>query len=87
MTEPMQSADRTRREVLQGSSALVAGAALTPGALAAANGFRAQGRGDDELRIALIGCGGRGTGAASQALSMPETGRLQLRAGSPRTWS
>jgi predicted dehydrogenase len=33
---------------------------LAPGAFA---------RGDDTLKVALIGCGGRGTGAASQALS------------------
>jgi myo-inositol 2-dehydrogenase/D-chiro-inositol 1-dehydrogenase len=30
--------------------------------------------GDKELRIALIGCGGRGTGAASQALHTADTG-------------
>jgi predicted dehydrogenase len=32
--------------------------------------------GDDEIKIALIGCGGRGTGAAVQALSTP--GRVTL---------
>jgi predicted dehydrogenase len=31
----------------------------------------AHARGGDELKIALIGCGGRGTGAAAQALNTP----------------
>ena len=57
----------TRRDFLKSSSALVAGGALvstlTPErfALGASPG--------DTLKIALIGCGGRGSGAASQALS------------------
>lgn len=51
----------SRRVFLQGS-----GAALASGALAReAGGARA----DDLLRVALVGCGGRGTGAAIQALS------------------
>ncbi len=36
----------------------------------------AGGRRDDELRIGLIGCGGRGTGAAAQALSTAGAVRL-----------
>lgn len=56
-----------RRRFLRQSS-LMAGATLlgtTPG-LRAASGRHAR---EDELRVALIGCGGRGTGAAVQALS------------------
>jgi predicted dehydrogenase len=56
----------SRRTFVQGSSAaLVAGTfPLAPG------GARADGaRGSDLLRVALVGCGGRGTGAALQALS------------------
>ncbi|MES2924822.1 MAG: Gfo/Idh/MocA family oxidoreductase [Verrucomicrobiota bacterium] len=33
----------------------------------------AQAAGSDEIKIALIGCGGRGTGAAAQSLSVPGT--------------
>jgi predicted dehydrogenase len=40
--------------------------------------FTAQGKawGDETLKVALIGCGGRGTGAAAQALSTP--GKVEL---------
>jgi myo-inositol 2-dehydrogenase/D-chiro-inositol 1-dehydrogenase len=51
----------SRREFLKTSSA----AALT-GTLSATRSAHAAG--SDEIRIALIGCGGRGTGAAAQAL-------------------
>ncbi|HVH06858.1 MAG TPA: Gfo/Idh/MocA family oxidoreductase, partial [Myxococcota bacterium] len=50
----------SRRTFLQGS-----GAVLATGLARDAAGARA----DDLLRVALIGCGGRGTGAAIQALS------------------
>ena len=46
----------------------MAGAAVA-GRLSVARGAHA--RGSDELKIALIGCGGRGTGAAAQALNTP----------------
>src|SRR5271155_2831215 len=49
----------TRREFLQSSAALAASAAFAGGAHAA---------GSDVLKVGLVGCGGRGTGAASQAL-------------------
>jgi len=54
----------SRREFLRNSSKAVAGAALA-GAVARA-GYAAE---SNTLKIALVGCGGRGTGAASQALS------------------
>jgi predicted dehydrogenase len=54
----------TRREFLRTSSAAVAGAALA-GALARP-GYAAE---NNTIKIALVGCGGRGTGAAAQALS------------------
>ena len=50
----------TRRDFLKTSSTLAAAAALAPGVFAA---------NDETLKIALIGCGGRGSGAADQALS------------------
>jgi myo-inositol 2-dehydrogenase/D-chiro-inositol 1-dehydrogenase len=54
----------SRRSFLRGSAA----AALTT-ASAGRLSARAYAAGDDEIKIALIGCGGRGTGAAVQALS------------------
>ncbi|MBN2475979.1 MAG: Gfo/Idh/MocA family oxidoreductase [Pirellulales bacterium] len=54
----------SRREFLRQSSGALAGTALL-GALSA----RAYAGEDNTVRIALIGCGGRGTGAAANALS------------------
>jgi myo-inositol 2-dehydrogenase / D-chiro-inositol 1-dehydrogenase len=61
---PPNSNLTTRREFLKTSSAAVAGATLA-GALARP-GYAAE---DNTIKIALVGCGGRGTGAAAQALS------------------
>jgi len=47
----------TRRQFIQGSAALAATLAS-----------RAYAAGNDTLRVGLVGCGGRGTGAAKQAL-------------------
>lgn len=47
-------------------------AAATVGSLVGSVGLRnAHAAGDDEIRVAMIGCGGRGTGAAIDALSVP----------------
>ena len=54
----------TRRNFLVSSSATIAGATLFRTASASS-----VPRDERELRVALIGCGGRGTGAAAQALS------------------
>lgn len=54
----------TRREFLRTSAKAVAGAAVA-GAIARP-GYTAE---DNTVKVALIGCGGRGTGAAAQALS------------------
>lgn len=58
----------TRRAFLNGPAVLTTGAAAAT-RLTVARG--AHVRGSDELKIALIGCGGRGTGAAAQALNTP----------------
>ena len=64
MKDPNPLGPVSRRNFLQTTSfaagALVAGLSIERTAHAA---------GDDLLKIALIGCGGRGSGAASQALS------------------
>jgi len=56
----------SRRDFLKGSTAAIVGGALA-GSLSI--GRSAHAAGDDEIKIALIGCGGRGSGAAKQALS------------------
>src|SRR5580698_7894353 len=59
--------DLTRRNFIKTTSTLAAAAAVAPGVF---------GAGDDTLKLALIGCGGRGSGACSQALST--TGPIKL---------
>jgi myo-inositol 2-dehydrogenase / D-chiro-inositol 1-dehydrogenase len=54
----------SRREFLRTSAKAVAGAAVA--SAVARPGYTAE---DNTIKVALIGCGGRGTGAAAQALS------------------
>jgi predicted dehydrogenase len=61
----------TRRQFIQRSSGLLAGASLLPEVSALA-----PSRGDDALHVALVGCGGRGTSAATQALNTEGNVRL-----------
>jgi predicted dehydrogenase len=63
--QPADGKKPSRREFLTRSTAATAGLALA-GSLELARSAHAAG--DDLIRIALIGCGGRGTGAASNAL-------------------
>ena len=56
----------SRRDFIKSSSLLVAGGAVA-GSLGIAQSAHAYG--SDEIKIGLIGCGGRGTGAATQALN------------------
>lgn len=65
MTQTNNSNDNnpSRREFLKTTTAAGAAAALL------STGNYAFGQGDKKIRIALIGCGGRGSGAASQALN------------------
>jgi len=55
----------SRRDFMKTSTAAVVGGSLLGGLNIAQSAHAA---GDDTIKIALIGCGGRGTGAASQAL-------------------
>src|SRR5215207_7780969 len=69
MNEPIitpASAAVTRRSFLRTSSKVAAGGALL-GALPVER-FALGASPGDTLRIALVGCGGRGSGAADQAL-------------------
>jgi predicted dehydrogenase len=61
----LSGSDPSRRTFLKTTSALVGGAALGVNAQIARS---AHVYGSDEIKVAVIGCGGRGTGAASQAL-------------------
>lgn len=63
----MKTQSRTRRQFLQSTAALAATSAL------AAN---AHAQGGDMLKVGLIGCGRRGTGAASQALKADRNVKL-----------
>jgi predicted dehydrogenase len=65
MKDP-KSALTTRREFLKNSGTAVAGAALVGAAAAPRPGYCAE---NNTIKIALVGCGGRGTGAAANALA------------------
>ena len=58
-----KEAKNTRRQFVKNSALVTAGALAAP-ILSRANFFSAA---DDSIKVALIGCGGRGTGAAMQA--------------------
>src|SRR5205085_7272118 len=63
---PDSSAPTSRRDFLKKTSTAVVGGTLLSGLSIERSAHAAGG---DTLRIALIGCGGRGSGAADQALS------------------
>lgn len=56
----------SRRTFIKGTSAAAAGTILAPYMLVRESAFAAN---SDILKVGLIGCGGRGTGAANQALN------------------
>ena len=62
MTQPTDSSNTSRRTFLKTSGSIAAAAAVMPTAYAGEN---------NTIRLALIGCGGRGSGAASNAMSAP----------------
>ncbi len=62
----------SRREFLKSSSAIAAGALA--GGLAI--GRSAHAAGDEVLKVGLVGCGGRGTGAAVNALNADKNNKL-----------
>src|SRR6266566_914715 len=66
LNHPNSPATTTRRDFLKKTSSAVAGGTLLGGLTLERSAHAA---GSDTLRIALIGCGGRGSGAADQALS------------------
>ncbi|MBU6296031.1 MAG: gfo/Idh/MocA family oxidoreductase, partial [Planctomycetes bacterium] len=62
----------TRRESLK-----TAGVVAAASAAAAVNAPLVHAAGSDEIKVALIGCGGRGTGAALNALET-KSGPIKL---------
>ena len=66
------SKQTSRRDFVKTSS-LLAGGILAAPLMSNANFFSGA---DDTIKIALIGCGGRGTGAATQALSTKQNVKL-----------
>src|SRR6266705_1058457 len=62
----------TRRDFVKQTGLLAGGLVAAP-FLADANYFSSV---DDTIKVALIGCGGRGTGAAAQALSTKQNVKL-----------
>ena len=71
-TNASPASEPTRRDFLQKSTATVAGALVIGNALSSA--VYAQGK--DTIKIGLIGCGGRGAGAAVQALGADPGSKL-----------
>src|SRR5678816_2514951 len=63
---------QSRRNFVKTSSLLTGGLLAAP-FLSSANYFSGA---DDVIKIALVGCGGRGTGAATQALSTKQNVKL-----------
>jgi len=64
--------DTSRREFLKNTGRVAATSALAAGIVS-----RAYAASDNTIKLALIGCGGRGTGAASDALSV-QNGPIKL---------
>lgn len=70
MTPSLPAPRSTRRQFLQQGATLAAGAATLGGLVSAVHGAE-----DTTIRLALIGCGGRGSGAVDNALSVKDEGR------------
>ena len=68
---PIQQQD-TRRDFLRRSATVAAGATVAPLAV----GRSAHAAGSDILKVGLIGCGGRGSGAAVNAMNAGDDVRL-----------
>jgi len=73
MTKSIDKSNVNRRQFLKQSGSLAAGAAVL-GSLSPA-AFAGE---DNTIRLALLGCGGRGTGAVGDALSVPNGGPIKL---------
>ena len=73
MTRPINKSNVNRREFIRQAGSLAAGAAVLGSISPVA--FAGE---DNTIRLALIGCGGRGGGAVGNALSVPKSGPVTL---------
>lgn len=73
MKPSLDAPQTTRRQFLQQTSSLAVGAAALGGMIPAVHGAA-----DSTIRLALIGCGNRGTGAVVDALSVQDQGPIRL---------
>ncbi len=77
MSQAENTSNTTRRrflhQVAQGGGAVMAGAAILGSPLPAVHAAE-----DSTIRLALIGCGGRGTGAVANALKIDDQGPIEL---------
>ena len=74
MTQSIDKTNVNRRQFLKQSGSLAAGAAVL-GSIPTSGVYAAQ---DETIRLALIGCGGRGSGAVGNALSVPDSRPVKL---------
>lgn len=74
MTNKMTfNSETSRRDFLKTSSSAAVASAATLGLISRGSAY---GQNSDTIRVGLVGCGGRGTGAASQALTADENVKL-----------
>jgi predicted dehydrogenase len=73
MTLPFDHSNVSRRQFLKTTGSLAAGATALAGLSPAV--FASE---DHTIRLALLGCGGRGTGAVGDALGVPDGGPIKL---------
>ncbi len=65
MTDPVGKPSASRRDFLKSSAVVATGSVLSQlGAMS-----NAHAAGDDVIKVGLVGCGGRGTGAAEQSIN------------------
>jgi predicted dehydrogenase len=70
------SASRSRREFLKGSTATVVGAATATAVSTGLTVPLVHAAGSSTIKVGLVGCGGRGSGAAEQALTADSGAKL-----------
>lgn len=73
MSRSIDKPTTTRRQFLKTSGALAAGTAALGGIARTVHAAE-----DNTIRLALIGCGGRGSGAVGDALSVRDAGPVKL---------
>lgn len=73
MPQTNQASKSNRRQFLKQGGAIAAGAAVLAGRVPAVHAAE-----DNTIRLALIGCGGRGTGAVANALNTKDQGPIKL---------